>query len=407
MEAHIKLRRFRLRRFKAIGEIELALEGDLLLLIGANGAGKSSILQALSFIRYFVEGRGESFFKERGWDPQDLRHRLGGPNPTMLSFDLLLETAGGNQLFWQFDWGLKTNRTLTERIWLHNGEEFRKVVTFSRTAGLSVGGNPPSFRKIRLGGSILSFVDLGDLDDDFPELEQLQTWAMGVTSLELLSPSAIRSSVRGSAKDIGPRGERLAGFLAGLSTTERGEIVNRLGSYYPIEAIDTVRKRAGWIDMKIAEVATNLSVSVEHVSDGFLRLLALAAVPALGETASLVLLDEIEDGIEPHILPRVLRDLRRFSDAQLVVTTHSPILLNHVPPIEAVLVHKDGHGRSQAVRLDQLKTFKAGEDMFGPGELWLNTTLPILKNQAERAGKNFRSLGPLSNDGSIRAFADR
>ncbi len=396
-----------MRRFKAIAEIELAFESDLLLLIGANGAGKSSVLQALSFIRYFAEGRAESFFKDRGWDPLDLRHRLGGPNPTTLAFDLLLETAGGELLFWQFEWGLKTNRTLTERIWIQKGGEFRKVVTYTKSAGLSVGGNPQAFGKIRLSGSMLSVVDVDDLDDDLPELEQLLMWALGVTSLELLSPSAIRSSVRGSAKDIGPRGERLAGFLAGLSTAERGEIVDRLGGYYPIEAIDTVRKRAGWIDMKIAEVATGLSISVEHVSDGFLRLLAMAAVPSLGDTASLILLDEIEDGIEPHILPKVLKDLRRFSDAQLVVTTHSPVLLNHVAPIESFLVFKDEHGRSQAVRLDQLKTFKAGEDMFGPGELWLNTTLPTLRNQAERAGKSFRSPGPLSNDVSIRNFAER
>ncbi len=404
LEAPIKLRRFRLRRFKAIAALELGLSDDLLLLIGQNGAGKSSLLQALSFIRYFGEGRADSFFKDRGWEPLDLRHRLKVSNPTVLGIDLLFEGPGGVQHFWQFEWGLRSGRTLSERIWTRDGHGYRKIAHFARDKGLTIGEEDPAFGKLRLNGSMLSFLDLDSFGDDTPVAEALLAWSSGVTSLELLSPNAMRGSVRGTASDIGARGDRLAGFLSGLSERQQSEIVERLSRYYPINGIDTVRKRAGWIDMKIAEVVTGLSVSVDHVSDGFLRLLALASIPALGDAATLILLDEIEDGIEPHILPKVLEDLRRESPAQFVVTTHSPVLLNHVEPHCAALLHRDAQGRSEAVPLDDLSTFATGEDIFGPGELWLNTSLPALQRQARTAVEE-PTTQALITSARIEAFA--
>jgi predicted ATPase len=41
-----------------------------------------------------------------------------------------------------------------------------------------------------------------------------------------------------------------------------------------------------------------------------------------------VLLDEVEDGIDPHILPRFIGMIARESKVQLIVTSHSPVLVN-------------------------------------------------------------------------------
>ena len=378
-----------------------------MLLIGQNGAGKSTLLQALSFIRYFGDGRVASFFEDRGWDPLDLRHRSRTPGATIFTFDLLLESAEGLQCLWQFDWGLRGDRTRMERIWVREEEGFRRIASFSFGGGLQVGSEEESIQKLKLNGSVLSVVKPESFGQDASLVNEIMSWVGGVTSLELLSPTAMRRSVRGTASDIGPRGERLAGFLSGLAAADKAAIVSRLARYYPLRGIDTTRKRAGWIDVKVAETTSGQMVKIDHVSDGFLRLLALCAIPGLDQTASLVLLDEIEDGIEPHILPLVIQDLRRESRAQLVVTTHSPVLLNHVAPNEAILIHRDEFGRAQADPLVDLRTFSIGKKLFGPGEVWLNTSLPILNRQAASTNSTRQPTARPTTRGQLEAFADR
>lgn len=371
----------RVQRYKALHDIQIDVPDDLLLLIGQNGAGKSSILQALSFVRYFAEGRAGDFFEDRNWLPLDVRHRSSTPQPTTLTFHLAIQDNHNRRFVWRFDWGLKTARNLTEELWSVDAGEVTLLAKYSRTGGLRIEGEP-SLLNLRLGGSVFAAVEPEAFGDYAPIVEGIQAWAEGITSLELLSPKAIRGSNRRLSNDIGTRGERLAGFLAGLESSRRGAIVERLARYYPISDIDTVRKRAGWIDMRIADAQSGLKIQSEHVSDGLLRMLAICALPELGEAASLILLDEIEDGIDPHILPRLVSDMRAETSAQLVITSHSPILVNYVEPSHAVIVNRDRNGRTYVAKASDLRTFIAGDDVFGAGELWLNTSLPTLATQA-------------------------
>lgn len=59
----LKLRRMRVRGFKSLADFDLRFPDDLLILVGANGAGKSSVLQALAFIQYFAKGQPKAFFE--------------------------------------------------------------------------------------------------------------------------------------------------------------------------------------------------------------------------------------------------------------------------------------------------------------------------------------------------------
>lgn len=309
----LKLKRARIRRFKSIWELEIGLAANLLVLIGQNGAGKSSTLQAFALLREFARGKVASFFDARGWDPMDVRHRGRTSVPSIIGYDLVLEAPDGARFLWEIDWGLSSGRTRREMIWRVSDGNWTRLVDY-RFPGLLRPNRPSPFRGLRLSGSILNAVDPEEISPEI-DLAPLQQWASGIVSLELLSPHAMRRGIRTHATDLGDRGERLAGFLAGLPAESRARIVDRLKRYYPLEGLTTVRKRAGWIDLSIAEAISGVSVKAEHVSDGFLRLLAICTIPELGPSASLVLLDEIEDGIEPHILPDVVRDLREESSS--------------------------------------------------------------------------------------------
>jgi len=78
---------------------------------------------------------------------------------------------------------------------------------------------------------------------------------------------------------------------------------------------------------------------LSNVSDGTLRLIAIAL--ALYGGASVVALEEPENCVHPRLL-ETLVDAMREAPTQVVVTTHSPYLLDHVEPEEVYLVVGEG-----------------------------------------------------------------
>lgn len=353
--------------------------------MGMNGSGKSSILQAIGFARFFAEGQSQAFFDERGWDRQDVRFRS---NPrgkaTVIQVGALFKSEWG-AIRWDFSWGLNRGKTFREQIRLLrvvNGP-IEDVLKYTSKEG----GNldrleiPPFL----VDGSILSILPgLSDLGEAGKIANSVWEWGKGIRSLELLAPPHMRVSTRLSPNDIGIKGDRLAGFLASLPTEQKSRVVQRLGRIYPITQLSTVKKRAGWIDLRIAEQFKALGeIPVAHMSDGFMRLLAICAIPELPKTVSLVLLDEIEDGIEPHILARVIDLVRQEATAQIIATSHSPLLLNAMDISDVRIVGRNEDGQSIAASADELKMFSEGSEYLGAGEQWLSADLSDMAKELQ------------------------
>lgn len=201
--------------------------------------------------------------------------------------------------------------------------------------------------------------------------------------MELLSPHSMKGGTRLSINDMGIKGDRLGGFLASLSTDQKSRVVQRLGRFYPVAELTTTKKRAGWIDMQVAERYLGMgAVPAAHMSDGFMRLLALCAIPELGSDVSLILLDEIEDGIEPHVLPRVVDLVIAESQAQIIATSHSPLLVNHVGTEDVRFITRRDDGITTATNASQMPAFKVGADFFGAGEMWTSSPPEVLQSEA-------------------------
>lgn len=290
----------------------------------------------------------------------------------------------GTSVVWQFMWGVQSGTLVNERLWLAKpGIPPREVFRYNRREGFrSEAGS--ELKGLLPKSSMLTMIDISTISKDDDILRNVVDWARRITSLELLSPVAMRGSTRGTTKGIGVRGQSLAGFLAALDSKTREKIVSRLADFYPLESLSTTRKRAGWVDLKIAESYGIGNVGAAHVSDGFLRLLALAAIPEFGHRSSMVLLDEIEDGIEPHILPRIIERIVEDSDSQFVMTSHSPLLINFFSPEDVALVARTTDGHSMMRRLIELDAIKEGAEYLGGGEIWANTGLSTLNDQMLR-----------------------
>ena len=84
------------------------------------------------------------------------------------------------------------------------------------------------------------------------------------------------------------------------------------------------------------------------------------------------MIEEIENGLDPWTLERVLDALRAASDEiQILLTTHSPFLLDHVDPSEVIHVRRD-KGDTTYERVSDLKEVARYDRVLAPGAMYLS-----------------------------------
>jgi predicted ATPase len=146
-----------------------------------------------------------------------------------------------------------------------------------------------------------------------------------------------------------------------------------------INEVDTeVKGRPGWIEIKVAEnfpaEEKTVTISPAHISDGTLRMLAISALQETDRTSGMVLLDEIENGINPHIADKMVYDLieRRGMQRQIIVTTHSSVMLDYFPPESIIFIWRNGDGVVYNQALFSDPEMYAQLKYMYPGEAWIN-----------------------------------
>ena len=131
------------------------------------------------------------------------------------------------------------------------------------------------------------------------------------------------------------------------------------------------------LDLK---VEGGLVIPAEKASAGVRLMLFFVALAFHPDPPDIILLEEPENGVHPKRLADIVSLLREITKgaqgghpAQVILTTHSPYLLDHVDLAQdQVLVFRrndDGSRTAEPVNADRLKTFL--ED-FKLGEVWFN-----------------------------------
>jgi hypothetical protein len=115
-------------------------------------------------------------------------------------------------------------------------------------------------------------------------------------------------------------------------------------------------------------------VPASQASDGMLLVLAYLTVLHLPEPPRVLLIEEPENGIHPARLEEVLNILRDLIESQdhtqVVMTTHSPYVLDYFKPEEVTLCFKDEDGAVHTQRLSESKRVREQLDIFTLGEIW-------------------------------------
>ncbi|WP_297552101.1 AAA family ATPase [Thermococcus sp.] len=114
------------------------------------------------------------------------------------------------------------------------------------------------------------------------------------------------------------------------------EIAKPLSMAFPNMRVFFQLTEDGRVMMKVFE--NDLELAPPCISDGFYKVLALLTAVYL--KPPLLIIDEIENSLHPETLELIIDTLRE-SESQVIITTHSPVVVDIVEPSNLVLVDKE------------------------------------------------------------------
>ena len=121
--------------------------------------------------------------------------------------------------------------------------------------------------------------------------------------------------------------------------------------------------KPGWNQINTIEKYRNnfVKVTSKEMSDGMLRLLAFIAISEMQSPEAVMLLDEVENGINTDYaesLMRIMQDMYKEKKHQLILTTHSTVFLDYVKADDIIFLYRDEDGYTKAVHLFKDNFFK-------------------------------------------------
>jgi predicted ATPase len=152
-------------------------------------------------------------------------------------------------------------------------------------------------------------------------------------------------------RHIGMMGEELAAFLNTLKALDERQfnaVAKSLHLMVPsITGIEVEVNSLGEVELRFLEGGRPISSRI--VSEGTLRILGLLALSAAKDPPALVGLEEPENGIHPgrlRLVAEYLKTRKLLGDSQFIVTTHSSLLPDLLPP-ETLYVCRQQDGRTR------------------------------------------------------------
>jgi predicted ATPase len=344
-----------IRNFKCLRDVSVDFD-PLTVLIGQNDSGKSSLLEAVHLLGQLTEKRAEEIF-------------VGPRHPSSLA--------------WQRD-------PNAQIMWTLSGRCAEGPFTFASALSAEgklvndkfvapQGTKPPAPEAFRSGAGFA--VREG--------VRRFPSYARAFVSHDRLrlDPDALRRrAVTRPGLVLSPSGNNLAAVLDALMTgPDRAAVTAMeaaLHSAIPtLRGVSTPSAPDGQPGEKtIAFVLANdarppVTIPCELASDGAMLLTAFLTL-AYSDTPDVLLIEEPENGLHPSMLASVLALLRDMSTGkvgnrprQIILTSHSPLLLNYATPEEIRIVRRDDKG-THVTPMTSVDVIADLMKEFGLGELW-------------------------------------
>ncbi len=401
------IRKIRIQGFKSILDAELEI-GQVNVFIGANGSGKSNLLEAVGVLSAAVEGRvDDASLRNRGV-------RLGLP--------ALYKTSLEGQRFRRFitleATGEVTKGPIVYRVGLDNPIEKplpswqyrterlqsgRRVILGRGLKGMRLGNSHserPKAEREFVGLSYMSYVYLSEEEVEF--LERLRQFVIYTPLTPVLRGVQPDST---PLRPLGLAGGGLAEVLESLLTAQGEILVHRLREMIDwvekIEilppskarippALPTTRRILVFTDRKMKPPRNQ--VSAYDASEGILYVLFTLALALHPDLPLFLAVDNFGYGMHPRLvrsLTAVLCSLllEQPSRRQVLLTTHDPMVLDGLPLLDdrvrLFAVERDPKASATMVRrivVNEELWQKKEERGWALSDLWIEGWLGAVPN---------------------------
>lgn len=200
---------------------------------------------------------------------------------------------------------------------------------------------------------------------------------------------ARRTPVAGAQPHLDRTGENLANYLQYIERERKPQfkqMLKRLGKKIPgLERIEYEKTIEGNLVLKFfAKGFDEHPFFQRAMSDGTLKLLAYLLLMEDPDPASLVGIEEPENGLHHQLLSALAIELKEYaqqeSGPQVLLTTHSPNLVDALTPDEVWILDKGKDGASTLTRAADISGVQAlyDEDIL-MGSLWYSNHLSVTK----------------------------
>jgi predicted ATPase len=377
------LKNFKLENFKAIQNSGSVAFTPLTVLIGNNGSGKSSLVEGLETFRSIVvDGLDNAMQRWYGMDHvwnKRVRHNL----IETVSLKKTHENPISFTLYGRFSEGPYRAKMVVNAKPSMNGfyiqQELVKTLYLSEFnrdykgsfQGKYRGELVKGIRKYEAGQSALP----AELRDS------IGRWQF----LSLLPDPMGRPTTKMMASNgrimLNRDGSNLAQYLLSIRTKDTTAfdgiaeamqfVLDYARNFEPVETREIIPT----MYLKMLEQLKDEKIEIPGwmISTGTIRILALLAVLRNPDPPPLIVMEEIENGLDPRTIHMMLDEIRtavQTGQTQIIVTTHSPYLLDLLPLQTLILVERENGGNPVFWRPSEASEVQKWAKSFAPGQLY-------------------------------------
>ncbi|HEX3126752.1 MAG TPA: ATP-binding protein [Thermoanaerobaculia bacterium] len=350
--------------------------GPFHVLVGPNASGKTTFLDVIAFLGRLISDGVEAAVGDRTQNFYDLLWQRKGQR-----FELAIEARVGEFDTIRYEVALGVGEDdqefglQAERVFLLAGghrafpeeglfpESVKVPATLYKKADRLILGREkedtilfllesrdPIDLEFEPGTSALA--TLHPVDKSLSMLKDLLT--TGVQQLVLNSLLLRKPSPPGQPRGFKPDGSNLPWVIADLekrSPERLTQWIAHLQTAFPdIEGITTIERPEDRHRYLMVRYRGGIEVPSWMISDGTLRMLALTLPAYLPDLEGIFLIEEPENGIHPRAIETVYQSLSSVYGAQVLLATHSPIILNLVEAEQVLCFAKTPEGATTIVR---------------------------------------------------------
>ena len=382
--------------FSFKGEHTIELNTGVNILVGVNGSGKTSFLNAITMLYEGIAGGGlSSLFRQWG-SYNAIVNACGEQKPDCFSVtyvfdaDVLRKVVSAspfkNDVYYKitvFPIGDGTNYTLCETLYSEDNKGKKKTFSYLEFRN-GIG---------QISVRTKSGIEVEKYDDGMLSAQELvlrqitdpQRYLPSFVVREAISAIAGYSKfnfdkVRQPAdandvKRLISTGENLTHLLSNLNnnyTFQYEKIRECLSDINPNFTGIGYNVFGSRLYLSLREKNLSHAIDALHMSDGTLKYLLLLSIFHNPQRGTLVFIDEPESCLHPDMIRSVAKMMKMAAKtSQIIVATHSALLLNAFELDDILVFEKNDKNETQIIRYSE-DDFGDREDELLPGQLWLN-----------------------------------